>query len=134
MNIKRFLIATLAVFIVYVAINFLIHSVILMGTYESLKNIWRPDMMEKMWVMWIVYIGFAFLFTFIFTVGYEGKGWLEGLRYGLYIGLLLNGVSAFTEYAVYPLPFTLVIQWFVYGVIQITICGIAAALIYKPES
>ena len=134
MNIKRYLIASIAVFVAYVVINFIIHSVILMGTYDSLKGIWRPDMMEKMWVVWIVNLVFAFLFTYIFTKGYENKGWLEGIRYGLLIGLLVSGVGAFTQYAVYPLPLTLVIQWFVYGLIQITICGIVAALIYRPET
>jgi hypothetical protein len=134
MNIKRYCIASIAVFVVYVAINFIIHSVILMGTYESLKGIWRPDMMEKMWVMWIVNFVFAFLFTYIFIKGYENRGWMEGVRYGLLIGLLVSGVGSFTEYAVYPLPLTLVIQWFVYGLIQIIICGIVAALIYRSET
>ncbi len=134
MNIKRFIIAAIAVFIAIVVLNYVVHSVILMATYESLKEIWRPDMMEKMWIMWITDLVFAFLFTYIFTIGYEGKGWLEGLRYGILIGLIVPVIGAFNQYAVYPLPFTLAIQWAVYGFIKAIILGIIASLIYKPAA
>lgn len=131
MNTKRFILASIAVFVAYEIIDSIVHALILCGTYETLKDIWRPDMEQKMWIMYIAVLFFSFLFVYIFTKGYENKGIAEGIRYGLLIGLLIN-IGMFYQYVVYPLPLTLVVQWFIYGMIQYIICGIIASIIYKP--
>lgn len=87
-----------------------------------------------MWIMYITSFIFAVLFVYIFTKGYENAGIAEGVRYGLIVGLLMNVVGMFNQYAIYPVPFNLVLQWFVYGMIQFIIYGIVAALIYKPKT
>jgi hypothetical protein len=103
-----------------------------MKAYQALENVWRPDMMQKMWIIYVTSLVFSFLFVYIFSKGYEGKGIFEGVRYGLIIGLLMNVVGMFNQYAVYPIPIGLIIQWFIYGVIQFIICGIVAAALFKP--
>jgi hypothetical protein len=134
MNIKRYLISVLAVLVAIVATNIIIHSFILMDTYTSLKQIWRPDMMDKMWIMYVTDIALSFLFVYIFTKGYENKGILEGVRYGILMGLLLDGIGTFGQYMVYPIPLSLAVQWFTYGLIRFVILGIIVALIYRPKS
>ena len=132
MNKRNFILTSIIVFVVYEVVNNIIHVLILSGAYQVLSEVWRPDMMQKMWIMYVTALIFSFLFVYIFSKGYEGRGIQEGIRYGLIMGLLMNVVGMFNQYAVYPLPFSLVIQWFVYGVIQFIICGIVAAAIYKP--
>ena len=133
MNIKKFVIASIVVFIVFEILNFIIHGPLLGSIYEEAKSVWRPDMMDKMWIIHITNFIFSFLFVYIFTKGYENKGIVEGLRFGLIIGLLMNVVGMFNQYAVYPLPFSLAIQWFIYGIIQYVICGAVAASIYREK-
>ncbi len=133
MNIKKFVIASIVVFIVFEILNFIIHGPLLGSIYEETKSVWRPDMMDKMWIIHITNFIFSFLFVYIFTKGYENKGIVEGLRFGLIIGLLMNVVGMFNQYAVYPLPFSLAIQWFIYGIIQYVICGAVAASIYREK-
>ncbi len=132
MNLKRFIFASLAVFITFEIFNFIIHSVILSRTYESLSFIWRPDMMSIMWIMSIAIFIFAFLFVYIYSRGF-GQGLLTGIRYGLVIGIIVICVPAFNQYVVYPIPFKLVIQWCIYGLIQCIFCGMVASLIYKSK-
>jgi hypothetical protein len=132
MNVKRFVFASLAVFVVGMILDFIIHMVILKEVYEALASIWRADMNSLMWIMYAFTLIFAFLFVYIFTKGYEGKGIMEGVRYGLLIGLLMLLTGVFGQYVTYPLPFNLVIQWFIFGMIEFIILGIVAALIYKP--
>lgn len=132
MNVKRFVFASLAVFVVGMILDFIIHNVILMEAYEALASIWRADMNSLMWIMYVGSFIFAFLFVYIFTKGYEGKGIMEGVRYGLIIGLLMLLTGVFGQYAMYPLPFNLIIQWFVFGMIEFIIFGVVAAVIYKP--
>jgi len=134
MNWKKWIIASLVVFVVYEVLNFVFHSLLLMGTYEQLQTVWRADMSSKMWIMWVTAIFWSFLFVYIFIKGYEAKGWMEGLRYGFWIGLFLNIPMAFNQFAIYPITFDLAIWWFVLGMIQILVCGIVAAAIYSGKT
>ena len=133
-HVKKFIIASIAVFVSFQVLDFVIHRLILGATYESIEGVWRTDMMSKMWIMCITSFVMSFLFVYLFTKGYEGKGIGEGLRFGLLIGLLMNVVGMFNQYAVYPIPFSLTLQWFIYGTIEFILCGIVAALLYNPKS
>ena len=133
MNTKKFLLASLAVFITLYLLDFVIHSLLLGSVYESMQEVWRPDMMDKMWIMYLTGIIFSLLFVYIFSKGYEGKGIVEGAKYGLIIGLVIYLVGSYNQYVVYPLPYSLALKWFIYGTIELIIAGIVLALVYKPK-
>ena len=132
MNTKRWLLASLAVYIAYEILDYVIHGGLLGSIYEQTASLWRPDMMDKMWIMWVSNAIFSLLFAYIFTKGYEGKGLMEGVRYGLWIGLMIAIPRAYNSYATIAIPYALAFQWWVYGTIQMIICGVIAAAIYKP--
>lgn len=138
MNVKRLIIAFIVVFIVLELTNILIHNVILSSTYakEEIAKVFRSmeDIESKMWIGWVVDVIWSFFFVFIFIKGYENKGWLEGLRYGIYIGLFMSLPAAYYQYMIYPLPYYLTFQWFIYGFIQYVILGIIVSLIYKSPA
>ena len=73
MNVKRFVSASLAVYVASLALGFLIHGVILKPTYDSLASIWRPNMNSLMWIVWVNGLITSVIFTYIFAKGYEGK-------------------------------------------------------------
>lgn len=50
----------------------------------------------------------------IHSLGYAEKGMAEEIRYSLHIGLLLATPMAYASYAMYPIPYPLVFQWFIY--------------------
>ncbi len=131
MNIKRFIIASIAVFFVIQITDPLIHGVFLGKAYEASKHLWRPNMMSKMWIMMLSTFVFSFLFVYVFTKGYEEKGIFEGIRFGLLIGIFVYIYSIVNQYVVYPLPFTFILKWGIFGLIQFAILGIVASLIYK---
>ena len=118
-------------FAIFLVGDFIIHGPVLGHFYKSLGNLWRPDMMSYIWIMGLVIFIFSFILMFIFIKGYEGRGILEGLRFGIIAGVLINGIGAFGQYVIYPLPLSLVVQWFVYGIIEFIAAGIAAESIYK---
>jgi len=109
-------------------------GVLLQGAYQATAEVWRPeaDMNSKMPLMWATGLLISFLFVFIYTKGYEGKGIMEGVRYGLWIGLLMSIPMAFNSFVTLPVPMSLAIQWAVYGMIQYIVMGIVTAAIYKP--
>lgn len=133
MSTKKFLLASLAVFVTLQILDYVIHSLILGSTYAGIQEIFRPDMADKMWVMMLMSAIFSLLFVFIFTKGYENKGVMEGIKYGLLIGLIVHFVGSFNQYVVYPVPYGLIWKWIIYGLIELMAVGAVAALIYKPK-
>jgi hypothetical protein len=132
MNIKRYIIASIAVFAAFQVMDFVVHSVILMSSYAALASIWRPDMMSLMWIMWITGLAVSFLFVFIFCKGYENKGLMEGVRFGLIAGLFLCS-NVWGQYVIYPVPLVLAVKWFVFYMIESMIAGLITAAIYRPR-
>ena len=129
---KKFWIGFIVVFIGMSVLDFLIHAVILAPVYqaEPMKSLMRPDMESKIWIFYVVYLIIAFFFTLIFSKGYEGKGIGEGVRYGLYVGLLMATPMAYSSFAMYPMPYYLALQWFIYGVLEYMILGILVAAVF----
>jgi hypothetical protein len=138
MNTKKFVLAFILVFVLVEITNYIIHMAILGPVYASdeVKVLFRTqeEMMDKLWIMYILDLVWSFFFVFFFVKGYENKGIFEGLRFGLYIALFFYLVSVYGQYTVYPIPYYLALQWFLYGLVQALILGAAAALVYKPKA
>ncbi|MEW6026282.1 MAG: hypothetical protein AB1599_03180 [Planctomycetota bacterium] len=133
MNIKRYLLASLVAYIVKQVTTFIIHGVIITGEYTALGQIWRPDMMNWMWLFNVLDIPSILLITYIFVKGYENKGIMEGVRFGLILGILMWIGGAFANWITFPITLSLAVKWFVFGVLQMVITGIVLTLIYKPK-
>lgn len=127
---KAFLTTALAVYVVAQLSDYLIHGVILDSAYEATKQLWRPDMDAKMWIMALVTAIWSVLFTLIFIKGYEARGWMEGVRFGLLIGLFTSIPMAYGTYVMLPIPYSLAFQWFVYGTVQCILSGVVVALVW----
>lgn len=136
MNIKKLIIAVVAVFVLLEATNYLVNMVILSSTYAQpeVAKIFRSmeEMNKLMWRMWVADFVYSFFFVFIFTKGFQNKGIMEGVRYGFYIGMFMNFMTAAAQNVVYPISGKLALQWFIYGMIQSIIFGVVTAWIYKP--
>lgn len=132
MNAKRFVLASLAVFVAAQILGFVIHGVLLQPAYQATQDIWRQDVESRMWIVWLSGLLTAPLFVYIFIKGYEGKGVMEGLRFGLIIGLFTSIPLAYGAYAVLPIPYSLALQWFLYGTAEVILLGVVAASVYRP--
>ncbi len=116
--------------------GYLIHEIGLSETYQSLASVFRPrEEMDAM--MWMMMVGGAvslLLFCYIVTLGHEGKGIMEGVRYGILIGLFASIPMSVDHYVIYPITGELAAIWFVTGVVGFVIAGAVFAAIYKPSS
>jgi heme/copper-type cytochrome/quinol oxidase subunit 2 len=131
-NWKRFLWASLVIFVVRKGLDYLIDTVILMRDYEKLNGLLRPDVMSTVWLMFVVGLLVAFLFTYIFVKGREGKGIQEGVRFGIIIGLFVTVPAGLGAWMLFPIPMGLIVKWILNGLLLNLISGILAAAIYKP--
>jgi len=134
MNTKRWLLASLAVFVVIAAMEFLTYGVLLSDLYKQTASVWRPEaeMQKMMWVFWVGMLVFAPFFALIYVKGYEkGKPGLgQGFRYGLYVGAMLSVMNSFGWYVILPIPLALAGYWFVAILVEFIAAGIAAGLVY----
>ena len=133
---KTFWIGFVVVFVVMSVFGYLVHEVGLSATYESLASVFRPkaEMDSMMWMMMAGGVVSLLLFCHIFTLGYEGKGVMEGVRYGTLIGIFVSIPMSVDHYVIYPLTGELAVIWFVAGVVGFVIAGAVFAAIYKPSA
>ncbi len=126
----------IAVFVVMQVYGYLIHTLGMSDTYESLASIFRPEaeMMDMMWMMMVGSLGTTAVFCYIFTFGAESKGVMEGVRYGFWMGLFLSIPSSVDQFVIYPLTVEVAVIWFVSGVVGLMIAGAVFAAIYKPSA
>jgi len=134
MNVSKFIIGSVVVFIVMTGLEFLFHAWFMAETYAEHAELVRneADSGSLMWAMMLGFLIMSFGFCFIFTKGYQGKGCLEGIRYGLYIGVTFGVAGNLINYAVFPWPGNWVFAWIVYYPILMMILGAIFAAIYKP--
>ena len=136
MNNKTFWIGFIVVFVLMQAFGYVIHEVGLSDTYASLASVFRPraEMDSMMWMMMVGSVFTLLLFCYIFTRGHEGKGVMEGVRYGALIGVFFSIPMSVDQYVVYPLTGELAVIWFITGVVGFIIAGAVFAAIYKPSA
>ena len=130
---KKLLLGFVLVYVVFAVLDWIVNAVLLMPLYDSVSNLFRPSEEMKLWVIFVSYIFFAFFFTFIFSKGYEGKGVLEGVRYGFYVALMMVLPYSYMSYAVMPIPYSMAFQGFLYGTIEMVICGVVLALVFGKK-
>jgi hypothetical protein len=134
MNWKQFVIAVIVGFIALWVMDYLVHELILGSAYEPFAGtVFRTeeDMMSKLWAMILGEIIFVLMFVWVYTYGVKGKGAMEGVRYGLYIGLMFSVVSGLGMWASTPITAWLAWMWIIFGVIETIILGLIVGSIYK---
>lgn len=133
MNWKRFFAAAAAVFVAVQAMEFVISTLLMKSANESLQGLWRPDMMSRAWVMYLLSVLVALVFTYIFVKGREGKGIQEGVRFGIIIWLFFTVPMNHFMWVMLPIPYRIIFQWLLAGLLEMLVAGILVAAIYKPK-
>jgi hypothetical protein len=133
---RTFWIGFVAVFVVMQGLGYVIHEVMMGDTYERLASIFRPEaeMNDMMWMMMVSGTVTIFMFCYIFTRGYEGKGIMEGVRFGALIGFLMAGPIAIDPHVIYPVPAEVASIWLISGIATLMVAGAVFAAIYKPDT
>jgi hypothetical protein len=133
---KKLWIGFIVVFILMGIFSFVVHGLILSSVYrsEAMRNIWRSDMESKMWIYYLVYLFISFFFVLIYSKWNKGKGIAEGIQYGVYVGFMMSVPMAYSTYAMIPMPYSVTVQWFIYGLIQYIIYGIVVAMIIGKKA
>jgi hypothetical protein len=113
MNVNRYIIGSIVVFVYLFIIEWLFHAVIMNSWYQENLNLLRSRADYGTFAIWMI-LGFlilAFGFCYVFIKGYEKKGPMEGLRYGLYVAFAFSVSTILINYSVFPYPASWVMAW-----------------------
>lgn len=119
MNIKRYLIATLAVFVFISFYEWLVNGVLLISTYKETPHLWRTvtEMIAKMPLAVLYRLALSAWLAFIFAHLYPEGGLRKGLLFGIFFGVFA-GILTGSWYLWLPVSEKLGLSWLLSGIGQ----------------
>ena len=133
-NTIRLLIATLLSFAFSLLYNGLVHWVILGPANKQVESLMRVDFPSKLWVSIPATLATSFLFTSLYAFFVSGKNIKTGLLYGFGFGLFIAIMVDLNQYIFYPLPFSLVAEWALFGIMEFAFIGLIVGSVVKDKT
>jgi hypothetical protein len=137
MNFARLALAAVAAWVLYMAMGYLVHGVLLRDTYLQYAGVMRPEAEANAILpvnFGLVLVGF-FAFAYAYAKGYEGgSGLQEGLRFGVVVAIMLCTFVSIWQYMVWPAGRGLLAAWLVDYVVEFALYGMVVGVIYKPAA
>jgi hypothetical protein len=127
MNWMRFILATVGGFIALVVVGLLWYTVVFASFYGDaiLKTLQAATIM-----IIVVDILRALILAYVYPIGYKGgTPWLEGIRFGVVMGLVAGLPTGFFLSA-FGQPMNVAGMQLVFHVVQGAVLGVVVALIY----
>lgn len=129
--VTKLLLAIVAVFIAWSALDFVIHGVLLASTYEATADLWRPMDEMNMPLMYSVTLVFTVCFVLIYALLVERRSLSSGILYGTLFGLATGVSMGFGSYTYMPIPLTLAVSWFAGVLVELIVGGAITGAILK---
>ena len=132
----KFAISVVVMFIMSMALGFLVHATLLHADYARLTgSIFRPesDAQGYFGYMLFAHLLMGIGLTWIYRMGHEaGKGVIsQGLRFGMAIAVVSTIPTYLIYYAVQRLPSDLVAQQIIFDTISMLLLGVLVAWLNK---
>lgn len=133
---KKFWISVVVMFVVTMALGFVVHGVLLAGDYQALMpNVMRAEAeaQARMGYMLLAHAILAFGFTWLYRAGREaGKPWLgQGARFGFAFALAALVPIYLIYHTVANFPLDLALKQVVFETVSAVAAGIAVAFLNK---
>ena len=128
---KRIVLAVLAVFVAWSAMDFVIHGLILASSYEATARLWRPMNEMKLGVMYLAVLINALAFVCIYALLVAEKGIGSGVKYGLLFGLGTGFSMGFGTYSFMPIPLYMAVAWFIGTLVETLVGGVIVGSIIR---
>jgi hypothetical protein len=131
-NIKRYIVATIALFLFIFLYEGIVHGYLLLGEYLQTSTIWRDfDQMETDLPLAMCFqFALSAWLAFVFTQIYEEGGLRKGVLFGIYFGVFA-GILTASWYLWLPVPAKLGLSWFVSSILEGLGGGLVLGSIYR---
>lgn len=129
----RVILAVVAVFLAWSAMDFAIHGVILASSYAATPLLWRPMNEMKTSVLHLSVLIAALSFVLVYSLFFTRKDMSTGLGYGLLFGLGVGASMGYGSYAVMPISYQMALTWFLGSVVEAAVGGVILGAIVRQE-
>jgi hypothetical protein len=129
---KKIIFATLAVFVTWAILDFLIHRMMLGSTYQAIA-LFRPVEEVKMVLMYLVTLLAALVFVTIYARLVSPKNVARGMGFGLLFGVGTGISMGYGIYSIQLIPSYMALTWFLGTAIEATVAGLITGLIVTEE-
>jgi hypothetical protein len=128
---RKSVIATVIIFIIWAIIDFIVHGFILTGAYSETSQLWRPMEQMSPWLIYLVSIVSACVFTLIYALLIKEKGIPVAIEYGALFGLGAGFSMGYGSYAAMPITAFIAHIWFFSTFIKMVLAGFIVGAIVK---
>lgn len=132
---KKFIISSLVMAVASLLLGFVVHALILKGSYAQLPSLYRPESQAQGYIgyMLLAHLLIGIGLTWIYRRGHEaGIGvLLQGARFGAAIAVVSTIPTFLIYFAVQPVPSDLVAQQVVFDSISMVVLGVIVAWLNK---
>ena len=130
--IKRAALAGLVIFIVWGAIDYLLHELLLRPTYERSAHLWRAQSEMNLPLVYLVVVILIGCFVSIYSRFISNKSLATGIAYGFLYGLATGVAVGFGTFIHMPVPGTLAWGWCLGGWLKGVAAGAIVGAMVKP--
>jgi len=132
---RQFVISVVALFVVSMALGFVVHGLMLGEEYAKLvTGMFRTpkDQEAHFGYMIAAHVVMAIGITWVYRMGRDARAWpAQGVRFGIAMALLVTIPTYLIYFAVQPMPSDLVAKQVVLDSIAWVILGVAAAALNR---
>src|SRR5512140_977315 len=133
MNFGRLAVAALVSWFAHLALSAAVWGVVLPDLVRQHAALVRPAADVNLVMGYGASLVGFFVFSYVYAKGYEGgAGLIEGLRYGVLVGLLLAAFGGVWAYVMLPMTGGLAAGIIVDAIVEMAAYGAIVGLIYRP--
>lgn len=130
MNMKKFILSVIAVFVVVAALDYFIHGILLADEYVANASLFRGKEEMKCGLIIGWYAMTALIFVLVYARFFAEKGLRTALPYGILTGVAFGYGIGYGIYAIMPISGKLAGWWFLSSLFELTAAGLALGFIY----
>ena len=131
---RRFLVAWIVVFVVWMLGSFVVHGFLLHDDYASLSALFRSEADSRQYMPWMIaaHVILSGAFVWIYSRGVEATPWAgQGIRFGIAVALLTIVPTYIIYYVVQPMPAATVEKQIVFDGVLMLMLGLVVAFLYR---
>jgi hypothetical protein len=133
MHYGRVVAAAIVAWLAYLVVSPIANNVLLADLYAQHAAVFRPQAQMNLVLGFAASAAGFLVFAYAYAKGYEGGvGAVEGLRFGVIVGLLLSCFSVVWNYVVLPLSGALAVAWVADTIAEMAVYGLVVGLVYRP--
>jgi hypothetical protein len=136
MNVRRIALAAVVAWLVSLAIGVLVNDYLFAGMIAANGAALRPESAITANLpigLGVLLIAF-FALAYAYAKGYEGGGIVEGVRFGVTIGVIIVGFGTVWMWVMFPLNAQFGVAMMVDSIVEAAIYGAIIGAVYKPSS